>query len=83
MEDVAGQALGVHAHEHVLRGLDLALHERDVVLAGQRLAEGDRGELAVRGREPHGVDPLDELLVRRRYSIRSATVTIVSPCRSQ
>ena len=53
VEDVAGQALGVDADEHVLLALDLALDERDVVLAGQRLAEGDGGEVAVRGRQPH------------------------------
>ena len=52
----------MHAHEHVLAAVDLALDERDVWLAGQRLAEGDRGELAVRGREPHLRDALDELL---------------------
>ena len=38
VEDVAGQALGVHAHEHVLRAVDLTLDERDVRLAGQLLA---------------------------------------------
>ena len=53
MEDVAGQALGVDADEDVLRTGDVALDERDVVLAGQRLAEGDRSELAVRRRHPH------------------------------
>ena len=51
VEDVAGEALGVHAHEHVLGAVDVAVHERDVRLAGERLAEGDRGELAVRGRQ--------------------------------
>ena len=50
------------ADEHVLAAVDLALHERDVVLAGQRLAEGDGGELAVRGRQAHGGRALDELL---------------------
>ena len=42
MEDVAGQALRVDAHEHVLGAVDLAADERDVVLAGQLLAERDR-----------------------------------------
>src|SRR4029453_12678891 len=37
VEDVAGQTLGVHADEDVLRAVDLALHERDVRLAGARL----------------------------------------------
>ena len=41
VEDVAGQALGVDADEHVLLAVHLALDERDVVLAGQHLAEGD------------------------------------------
>ena len=63
MEDVAGQALGVDAHEHVLGAVDLALHERDVRLAGQLLAERDGGELAVLGRQPHRRAALDELLV--------------------
>jgi hypothetical protein len=62
VEDVAGEALGVHAHQYVLAAVDLALDERDVRLAGQRLAEGNCGELAVRGREPHLRDALDELL---------------------
>ena len=63
MEDVAGQALGVHADEDVLRTLDVALDERDVMLAGQLLAERDRGEVAVHGRHRDGRDTLDELLV--------------------
>ena len=53
----------MHAHEHVLGARDVALHERDVVLAGQRLAEGDGREVAVRGRHRHGGRALDELLV--------------------
>ena len=63
VEDVAGQALGMDADEHVLLAGDLALDERDVVLAGERLAEGDRRELAVGGRQVDGSDALDELLV--------------------
>src|SRR6266567_4902227 len=49
MEDVAGQALGMHTHEDVLGTLDIALHERNVMLAGQRLAERDSREVSVRG----------------------------------
>ena len=63
VEDVAGQALGVDAHEHVLGAVDVAAHERDVRLAGQLLAKRDGGELAVLGRQPHGGAALDELLV--------------------
>src|SRR5207244_13609960 len=37
VEDVAGQALGVDANEHVLGPLDVALQQRDVVLAGELL----------------------------------------------
>ena len=48
--------------EDVLLALDLAADERDVVLAGQLLAEGDRLEVAVRRREPHRGRALDELL---------------------
>ena len=51
------------AHEHVLGAVDVALHERDVRLAGQLLAERDRRELAVLGRQPHRRAALDELLV--------------------
>ena len=42
--------------------VDLALDERDVVLPGQDLAEGDGSELAVLGRQPHRAHALDELL---------------------
>ena len=45
-----------------LGALDVALHEREVLLVRQELAVRDRLELAVLGREPHGDDPLDELL---------------------
>ena len=62
VEDVAGQALGVDADEDVLGALDVASHERDVVLAGQLLAERDRLEVAVGGRELDGRRALDELL---------------------
>ena len=62
MEDVAGQALGVDADEHVLLTVHLALDERDVVLAGEDLAERDGGELAVGGRQADGGHALDELL---------------------
>ena len=62
VEHVAGQALGVHADEDVLRALDVPLHEGEVLLVGQELAVGDRLELAVLGRQPHGDDALDELL---------------------
>ena len=63
VEDVAGEALRVDAHEHVLGAVDVAAHERDVRLAGQLLAERDGGELAVLGRQAHRRAALDELLV--------------------
>src|SRR5207249_2560341 len=59
MKDVAGEAFGVDAHEHVLA--DLAHDEREVVATGERLAERDRGERAVLRRQAHGDDALDEL----------------------
>src|SRR6185436_20758908 len=62
VEDVAGQALGVNADEHVLLAVDVALDERHVVLAGEGLAEGDGDEITVRRREPDRSHPLDELL---------------------
>src|SRR6185369_2090702 len=37
VEDVSGQALRVNAHQDVAVPVDLALHEREVVLARQRL----------------------------------------------
>ena len=83
MEDVAGQALGVNADEHVLLAVDVALDERDVVLAGEGLAEGDGGEV------PYAVGSRTEVIrstsfsVWRRYSIRSSTVIILIPCCSQ
>ena len=63
MEDVAGEAFGVHPHEDVLGAVDLAADESDVRLVGQRLTEGDGRELAVVGREADGGAALDELLV--------------------
>src|SRR3954453_20248491 len=62
MEDVAGQAPRVDAHEHVLLAVDVALDESDVVLARKRLTEGDGREVPVRRREPHGGHALDQLL---------------------
>ena len=62
VEDVARQALRVDADEHVLGALDVALHERDVRLAGERLAVGDGREVAVHGRHAHRRRALDELL---------------------
>ena len=62
VEDVAGEALRVDADEHVLLAVHLAPDERDVVLAGQHLAERDRRELAVGRREAHRRHPLDQLL---------------------
>ena len=38
VEDVAGEAFGVDADEHVLRAVDVAVHEREVRAAGERLA---------------------------------------------
>ena len=50
------------ADEDVLLALDVAADERDVVLARQLLAEGDRLEVAVCRREPDRGRALDELL---------------------
>ena len=38
-EHVAGEALGVHAHEHVLLARDLAAHERHVLGAVEQRLE--------------------------------------------
>src|SRR5260221_6584972 len=63
VEHIAGEALGVDAHEDVLCAVDLAHHEREMRLAGELLAERDPGELAVLGRQAHGRAALDKLLV--------------------
>ncbi len=67
VEDVAGQALGVHAHEDVRLARDVALDHGDVVLAVDQRAEADGGELAERGRQDrlgHALDqPLGALAV--------------------
>ena len=83
VEDIAGEALGVDADEHVLGALDIAGDERDVHLAGELLAECDRPELAVLGREPTDAPRSTSFSWRRRYSTRSATVIIRRPWRSQ
>ena len=41
VEHVARQALGVHAHEHVLVACNVALYHRDVVLVVDERAEAD------------------------------------------
>ena len=52
----------MHADENILAAGDLALDERDVVLAGEGLAERDRRELAVLRGQPYRAHTLDELL---------------------
>ena len=84
VEDVAGEALGVDADEDVLGAVDVAL------------ARARRGACrsAARGRRPRWNSPKSvgsrtettrstSFSCARRYSIRSATVTIFSPWRSQ
>ena len=63
VEDVAGQALGVDADEHVVLPLDLALDHRDVVLVVDERAEADGLEVAERRRQAGLDDALDELVV--------------------
>ena len=50
-EHVAGEALGVHAHEHVRLARDLAAHEREVLDAVEQRLEHVRGEVAVLRRD--------------------------------
>ena len=54
----------MHAHEHVVLVLDLALHHRHVVLLVDQRAEADHVELAERGGQPRLHHPLDELVVQ-------------------
>ena len=63
VEDVAGQALGVHADQHVLLARDLALDHRDVVLVVDQRAVADDREVAEAGRHRGRHDALDELVV--------------------
>ena len=62
MEDVAGQALRVHAHEHVLAVADLAADERNVRLVIDLVLVGEDAERAVLGRQLRRRDALDEPL---------------------
>ena len=62
VEDVAGEALGVDADQHVLGAGDLALDHRDVVLVVHQRAVADGGELAELGRQLGGDDALDQPL---------------------
>ncbi len=62
-EHVAGEALGVDPHEHVLLAGHRALHHGDVLLAVEERLVGVAGEVApLRGDAGLG-DPADELLV--------------------
>src|SRR3954447_9378398 len=45
-EHVAGEALAVHAHEHVLLALHVAAHEGEVLIAVEHRLERDAAELA-------------------------------------
>ena len=56
-EDVAGEALGVHADEHVLAVADVAADEGDVVGAVEHRLVADGEELAVAGRDLRLGDP--------------------------
>ena len=47
MKHIAGQALRVHADQHVLAVLDVAAHERDVRFAVELIGEGEDAEGAV------------------------------------
>ena len=63
VEDVARQALGVHAHEHVLLARDLSLHHRHVMLVVDQRAEADHVEVAELRGQPGLDDALDQLVV--------------------
>src|SRR3954471_7174636 len=59
VEDVAGEALGVDAYEHVLHPADIALDHRQMVLVVDQRAVPDRGEFPERSGEPGRDDTLD------------------------
>jgi hypothetical protein len=83
VEDVSGQAFRVHADEHVLHAFDLALHEREVLLVREQLAIGDGLELADLRGSRTDTTRSTSFSVRRRYSMRSATVIILMSVRAQ
>src|SRR6185369_6445506 len=61
-EDVAREALAVHAHEHVGLPRDVAAHEGHVLDTVEQALEHDRGELAVAGRDARLAHASHELL---------------------
>jgi hypothetical protein len=61
-EDVAGETLGVHPHQHVRLSRDLAVDQRDVLRAVDVVPVADDGELAEVGRNPRLGHPVDQLL---------------------
>src|SRR3989449_65665 len=62
-EYVAGQALGVHPHQHLLLPCDLAVHQGDVLRLIHVIPIADDPEFAERGREPRLSDAMDQALV--------------------
>ena len=63
MEDVAGQTLGVDAHEHALLPLHLAEDERDMLVRVDIVAIADHPELAERRGKPRLGDAMHQPLV--------------------
>ena len=61
-EHVAGEALGVHAHEHVLLALHRATHEREVLLTVEQALVDVAGEVAPLGGDLRLGDATHELL---------------------
>jgi hypothetical protein len=61
-EDVAGETLGVHPHQHIRLSRDLAVDQRDVLRAVDVVPVADDGELAEVGRNPRLGHPVDQLL---------------------
>ena len=80
-EDIAGEAFGVHAGQNVLAVSDLAQHHRHV-----RPAVDEALVRVASGIRRAGVGMVasatwsDELLVRRRYAMRSAIEMSFRPC---
>ena len=61
-EDVAGEALAVHAHQHVVLAGDGAPHQGHVLLAVEQRLVDVAGEVAPAGRDAGLGDPADQLL---------------------
>ncbi len=62
MEDIAGETLRVHPHQHVVLAADIALHQSDVLAAIDGVGVGEHSERAELGRQLSLRHPLNQPL---------------------